>query len=236
MISTDRISSNVEDWLLETWFRLDQRITWADITDRIHPRYRPCFNTLQMARSRFREGFNLSAWGPHRNHRQVANELALEAAVRASGINLNDNTTRGLTPGLVDPSNPNGPRIHIPRRWLPRVGRNYQRPSNNDRLERRAKKEASLKATLARPGQTSDAPDSTNSPRHGSKENLDDVDKEEIENDDQEDITYDAADTCRRNIQVLCQPKFPFVISANFNSVRLGARLLPPELLKQTTV
>ena len=51
-----------------------------------------------------------------------------------AGIDLNRNTTRGLTPGLVDPlARPNGRGIPIPERWLrPRP----QRASNLDRLVR----------------------------------------------------------------------------------------------------
>ena len=58
-----RISSNVEPWLLEAWFRLNSNIQWSDVTDRMHPGARPWFNTLQMDRTRFREYFHLRAWG-----------------------------------------------------------------------------------------------------------------------------------------------------------------------------
>ena len=132
----DRISSNVEPYLLETWFRLNSNIQWQDITDRIHPATRPWWNTLQMGRTRFREHFHLRAWGRTRGNFQAARIQALELQLQNAGINLGANTTRGLMPGLVDPQGgPNGWRIPIPQRWLrPRP----QRAANTDRLRAQA--------------------------------------------------------------------------------------------------
>lgn len=254
MKSADRISSNVEGWSLETWFRLDKRITWSDITDRIHPRYRPYHNTLQMARMRFRDGFHLSAWGPPKYGRQTANELAIDAAVRAAGISLEDNTTRGLTPGLVDPMNPNGRRIAVPYRWLPKTGNVHQRPSNNNRLKRRAMKEAWRKANnLVQSGDSGLATTSINSPAYvneeitddekdfdynNENEDLDNGDEieEEVENRDDDGSIQDVAETCKENFQVLSQPIILTSTSTNFNSVRLATCSLPPQLLQETTV
>lgn len=131
----DRISSNVEPWLLQAWFRLDSRIQWRDMTDRIEPSARPNWNTLNMACVRMRDDFLMRPWSASRGADSLARDDAFGDFLRDSGIDPSRNSTRGLTPGLVDPTaGPNSERIPVPDRWVhPRRSRkadSRNRPAN----------------------------------------------------------------------------------------------------------
>ncbi|RDW78753.1 uncharacterized protein DSM5745_05605 [Aspergillus mulundensis] len=77
-----QISSNVEGWRLEAWFRLDPRITSGDIIDRVHPHYRGRISDLQIRyrRKEFRQEFNLPCWeaGPESHDNDSITELLEE--------------------------------------------------------------------------------------------------------------------------------------------------------------
>lgn len=115
----DRISSNVEPWLLQAWFRLDSRIRWEDITDRIEPSARPKWNTLNMDCVRQREDFFMRPWGTSKGVSTRKRDAVFESVLRNAGIDPASNATRGLTPGLVDPSaGPDSERVPVPERWM----------------------------------------------------------------------------------------------------------------------
>jgi hypothetical protein len=107
----DRISSKVEGWRLEAWMRLDRRITVQDIIDRVNPKYRLNLtpDDIEMRRQAFREKFYIACWGAKKS----VNDILRLAKSR--GIDPALNTTRGLTPGLIDPSKGEaGGRIPLP--------------------------------------------------------------------------------------------------------------------------
>lgn len=114
----DRISSNVEPWLLQAWFRLDSRIRWEDITDRIEPSARPKWNTINMDCVRQREDFFMRPWSTSKGVSTRTRDAAFERVLRKAGIDPARNTTRGLTPGLIDRNaGPNSAKVLVPERW-----------------------------------------------------------------------------------------------------------------------
>ena len=114
----DRISSNVEPWLLQAWFRLDSRIRWEDITDRIEPSARPKWNTMNMDCVRQREDFFMRPWSTSKGVSTRTRDAAFERLLRKAGIDPARNTTRGLTPGLIDPNaGLNCAKVLVPERW-----------------------------------------------------------------------------------------------------------------------
>ncbi|KMU76163.1 hypothetical protein CISG_05531 [Coccidioides immitis RMSCC 3703] len=68
-ILPDRISSNVEDWRVEAWLRLDRRIRLKDITARMAPDFAMTTNALQQRNVRFRQLFNIVSWGKDQEER-----------------------------------------------------------------------------------------------------------------------------------------------------------------------
>ncbi|KAI5285959.1 hypothetical protein KEM54_000174 [Ascosphaera aggregata] len=119
-ILPDRISSNVEEFRVEAWMRLDRRIQLHDITDRMNPEFRVENNALQQRGVRFRKAFNLLAWGTgNRKTEQMAQ--ILEEKMREKGIDPTRNSTRGLTPGLIDVlAGEAGGRILVPEPYRSR--------------------------------------------------------------------------------------------------------------------
>ncbi|KAF7597373.1 hypothetical protein BBP40_006314 [Aspergillus hancockii] len=106
-----QISSKVEGWRLEAWMRLDRRITVQDIIDRVHPKYRLSLtpDEIELRRKAFREKFFIACWGAKKS----VNEI--RRLTKSKGIDPALNTTRGLTPGLIDPSRGEaGGRIPLP--------------------------------------------------------------------------------------------------------------------------
>ena len=123
----DRISSDVEEWRCEAWMRLDSRVTLDDITMRMHPSFRIAKNTLQQRNGRFRARFHLIAWhSTNRKSEQLDADLA--SKLIKAGIDPALNTTRGLTPGLINPAlGEAGGRIPIPHTapaGRPKISRN----------------------------------------------------------------------------------------------------------------
>lgn len=93
-----QISSRVEGWRLEAWWRLDRRIEEQDILDRINPKVGVTALDLEMRREEFRRAFHLANWKSQASINDIAR------LVQKKRINLGLNTTRGLTPGLIDPA------------------------------------------------------------------------------------------------------------------------------------
>lgn len=93
-----QISSRVEGWRLEAWWRLDRRIEAQDILDRIDPKFGVTALDLEMRREEFRRAFHVANW------KSQASINGIARLVQKKRINLGLNTTRGLTPGLIDPA------------------------------------------------------------------------------------------------------------------------------------
>lgn len=95
-----RISSQVEGFRLEAWFRLDRRIKPEDILDRVNPRFRHYISeqAIQDRRAAFRLGYNVADWTSQKSIN------AITRLVKKAGVDVELNTTRGLTPGLIDPA------------------------------------------------------------------------------------------------------------------------------------
>ncbi|KAL6239586.1 hypothetical protein BDW75DRAFT_226965 [Aspergillus navahoensis] len=113
----DNISSTVEEFRVEAWQRLDARICLEDITARMHPDFRIKNNALQQRGVRFRQAFNLKAWRSG-NKRSAQLEADLLRRMEELGLDINSNSTRGITPGLVNPQlGEEGGRVPIPKGW-----------------------------------------------------------------------------------------------------------------------
>ncbi|EFE40411.1 hypothetical protein TRV_04894 [Trichophyton verrucosum HKI 0517] len=115
----NRISSNVEEFRVEAWMRLDRRIQLRDITDRMNPKYRIYTNTLQQRGVRFRQAFSLASWGVSSKQTDTAIEIIRSKFIER-GIDLNLNTTRGLTPGTYTDQNGITQRIPTPKQYSKR--------------------------------------------------------------------------------------------------------------------
>lgn len=119
-ILPDRISSNVEEFRVEAWMRHDRRIQLHDITDRMHPSFRVTNNTLQQRGVRFRQAFSMMAWGSGSRKTQEI-EAEIEGKLIQNGIDPQLNSTRSLTPGLIDPNlGETGGRIPVPGQYMRR--------------------------------------------------------------------------------------------------------------------
>ncbi|OAX83006.1 hypothetical protein ACJ72_02637 [Emergomyces africanus] len=116
-ILPDRISTNVEEFRVEAWMRLDRRIQLHDITDRMNPEFRIANNALQQRGVRFRQAFNILSWGSGNKQTKVV-EDQLEQKMQARGIDPTLNSTRGLTPGLINPTlGEAGGRVAVPESY-----------------------------------------------------------------------------------------------------------------------
>ena len=101
----DHISSNLEGWRLEYWARLDPRVRWdEDIAPRMDPGYRPEHpSKIQMARNRFRKNCRMLGWVSRGgNHKAIRADILNE--LHSRNISFKNNTTRGLSWGVVDPA------------------------------------------------------------------------------------------------------------------------------------
>ncbi|KAL1968962.1 hypothetical protein VTN77DRAFT_796 [Rasamsonia byssochlamydoides] len=108
-----QISSQVEGWRMEAWFRMDRRIQPQDFIDRMNPRCAASISSLQYRRYSFRLDFTVAAWGSGSSIAAVTRE------VLRHGIDPARNTTRGLTPGLVDPAKGEAAgRVPLPGSWI----------------------------------------------------------------------------------------------------------------------
>ena len=130
-ILPDNISSRVESWRVEAWTRLDRNLKLDDITCRMHPTYRITNNTLQTRVGRFRAAFHLSKWVSG-NPKSGPLEEKIVAAMVEKGIDPKANSTRGLTPGLIDPAQgEKGGRIPLPTKPTKKSGKEGQAEQEN---------------------------------------------------------------------------------------------------------
>ncbi|KAL4909424.1 hypothetical protein BDW74DRAFT_80940 [Aspergillus multicolor] len=97
-----QISSDVEGWRLEAWFRLDPRITSEDIMDRVHPHYRRRVSDLQIRhrRKEFRQAFNIPSWEADS---ELHDKDIITGLLEEYGSEVHSpRSTRGPASGLVD--------------------------------------------------------------------------------------------------------------------------------------
>ncbi|KAI3057020.1 hypothetical protein CBS147352_2041 [Aspergillus niger] len=128
----DHIASDVDEFRVEAWMRLDRRIRLSDIVDRMNPEFRIAPNALQQRGGRFRQAFGMLAWD---SGNKLSRELEskLMQTLMEHGIDPNLNTTRGLTPGLIIPAlGEAGGRIPLPPTYS---------------LEKRKKRKRCMRAT-----------------------------------------------------------------------------------------
>ncbi|KAM5474146.1 hypothetical protein MferCBS49748_000564 [Microsporum ferrugineum] len=119
-ILPDRISSNVEEFRVEAWMRMDRRIQLRDITNRMNPKFRIFANTLQQRGVRFRQAFSIASWGVSSKQTDIAIEIIRAKLIKAN-VDLSKNTTRGVTPGLkfLDQGETGG-RVPTPKQYAKR--------------------------------------------------------------------------------------------------------------------
>ncbi|KAF7179712.1 hypothetical protein CNMCM7691_008761 [Aspergillus felis] len=118
-ILPDHISSDVEEFRVEAWMRLDRRIHLQDIIDRMHKDFAIERNALQQRNVRFRKAFHLIAWS---SGNKISCQLEQDVLKKMSEQNINPtlNSTRGLTPGLINPElGEAGGRIALPDNYGP---------------------------------------------------------------------------------------------------------------------
>ncbi|KAL8939900.1 MAG: hypothetical protein Q9211_002528 [Gyalolechia sp. 1 TL-2023] len=123
----DQIGSQEWWFVLEAWKRLDPRVRWRDITMRIHGPSRPSsHNNLQMNISRNRSKWGLVSWCTTLLH-EKDNRTRQEALNALSNEQISNNTTRGTTPGLINPTlGEAGGRVPVPKN-IGRTGRRGRR-------------------------------------------------------------------------------------------------------------
>ncbi|KAL2825638.1 hypothetical protein BDW59DRAFT_179840 [Aspergillus cavernicola] len=122
LVLPDNISSAVEEFRVETWMRMDRNITLKDLTDRMHPDFRVTENALQQRNVRFRQAFGMLAWG---SGNKISRDLEADLLQRMEdlGLDINSNSTRGITPGLIHPElGEDGGRVPIPSTLAKKLG------------------------------------------------------------------------------------------------------------------
>ncbi|KAK0512612.1 hypothetical protein JMJ35_004629 [Cladonia borealis] len=138
----DNISTTEDWWFFHLWRRIDPRINWTDITMRMEIPQRTAKDDIKwnnrivnMSRRVWGKKYYILSWF----QRRPTDNTHVYNALRDKNIPLHLNTTRGITPGLVDPNQPNGPRI--PRPVLGRLGRPRGPNKNASRPRRKAGQE-----------------------------------------------------------------------------------------------
>lgn len=93
--------------------RMDRRITEQDIIDRVNPKYRLTADEIELRRENFRSIFHVANWGSQKSI------WTLDRMLKDAGIDPENNSTRGLTPGQLNPSmGEAGGRIPTPQKVL----------------------------------------------------------------------------------------------------------------------
>ena len=116
-----QIALGEEWWRIEAWRRLDPRITWVDITMRQRPQDGIRKESHNVEAHRLgqrircqRDLFSILEWYPKGD---TASEATDKIRARFSREQLLNNSSRGVTPGLIDPEKGEAPgnRVPIPR-------------------------------------------------------------------------------------------------------------------------
>ena len=113
--NSHQIGTNNPWWYYEAIRRIDPRVAWNDILMRMPRQGRRNQNALNMECSRMRPRYHMISWHPTSDESK-ANELQNQVVKLLSDEQQAANTTRGSTPGLVNPRlGEAGGRIRIPR-------------------------------------------------------------------------------------------------------------------------
>jgi hypothetical protein len=146
-ILPDHISSDVEEFRVEAWMRLDRRIHLQDIIDRMHPNFAIERNALQQRNVRFRKAFHLVAWSSG-NKITCQLEQDVLKMMNEQGIDPPLNSTRGLTPGLINPElGEAGGRIALPDNYGPeRRGHRGPRTPKKKRIAAKVEEDVDMDA------------------------------------------------------------------------------------------
>lgn len=107
--ASQRIGTQEEEWYFEAIRRLDPRIRWEDVTMRMSKRDRGTGNCIQWRASRgWREAMGMLSW--HLTSKKGNDRLANDRILgRLNEWQKQNNTTRGLTPGRINPTLPRAP-------------------------------------------------------------------------------------------------------------------------------
>ncbi|KAI4178240.1 MAG: hypothetical protein LQ348_005653 [Seirophora lacunosa] len=155
----DQIGSQEWWFIFEAWRRFEPRARWKDFTMRIHGPSRPSsHNIIQMHISRNRPKWGLLCWFTIVLHDEK-NGARDEALRRLSDKQIKNNTTRGTTPGFIDPVlGEAGGRVPLPKMGVGAGGRrSYKAPQKGSRKSVRNKNKAGASMNITR--QALDDPD-----------------------------------------------------------------------------
>ncbi|KAI9783194.1 MAG: hypothetical protein M1835_003864 [Candelina submexicana] len=132
-ILPERIGTAEQEWYFEAIRRLDQRIEWRDILARMQPDNRPAANTLNMRGLRFRQKYDMSCWDPR--GRFSASKEGEDIIHRLNRQQIDNNTTRGTTPGLIDPALGEAPgnRVATPQQRNTSLSKPHRRKNQTKR-------------------------------------------------------------------------------------------------------
>ncbi|KAI9700255.1 MAG: hypothetical protein M1836_002269 [Candelina mexicana] len=149
-ILPERIGTAEQEWYFEAIRRLDQRIEWRDILARMQPDHRPGANALNMRGLRFRQKYCMSCWDPR--GRFSASKEGEDIIHRLNRQQIDNNTTRGTTPGLIDPALGEAPsnRIATPQQRNTSLSKPHRRKDQTKRKAAESEEpegEAAEKAT-----------------------------------------------------------------------------------------
>ncbi|KAK1145784.1 hypothetical protein N8T08_004025 [Aspergillus melleus] len=145
----DNTASNVEEFRVEAWMRLDRRIQLRDIKDRMHKDFRVSENTLQQRNGRFRRHMRMLAWDSG-NKKSQEFEAELMKDLLANDIDPSLNSTRGITPGLIDPVlGEAGGRIALPTEYKRREIIEGQSSTSEEGNSLEESKEDARKASIS---------------------------------------------------------------------------------------
>ncbi|KAL8726120.1 MAG: hypothetical protein Q9166_006912 [cf. Caloplaca sp. 2 TL-2023] len=113
----DQIGSREHWWVMEAWRRYDPRIRWQDIQMRQYRPNRVSTNSMQMHVCRNRKDAYMIAWekfqgAPEDRVKDIVTERMTPAQLQA-------NSTRGHTPGLIVPALGESPGNRVP--WPERI-------------------------------------------------------------------------------------------------------------------
>lgn len=101
-ILPDVIGTQEPWWYFEAIRRIDPRVRWTDITMRMPLEGRPSESSLNQDGVRNRPKYGMQSWFPKQIH-QAYNARRDTVLAMLSPAQLAANTTRGTTPGLINP-------------------------------------------------------------------------------------------------------------------------------------